>query len=237
MSTVRLHKLISQYGYTSRRKAEVFIKEGRVKVDGSIIKELGVKVSEGSIVEVDGKKINKEISHVYMVLNKPVGFLCSKKDPFGRKLVYDLIEKKYIDYGVFSIGRLDYRSEGLLLITNDGQFAYRMSHPSTGILKKYEVTIDRVIPYNSIEMWNKGIYIKGEKYTIESCKKVSPKKLIITLYEGKNREIRKLFDNLNMKVLKLKRIAIGTLELGDLPPGRYRELTDEELKGLNSINL
>ena len=232
MTLVRLQKLISHYGYTSRRKAEALIKEGKVRVNGVVENELGVKVPGHSLIEVEGKIINKIIPQVYLMLNKPAGYLCSKNDPFNRKNIYDLFNDKYKNTGIFSVGRLDYMSDGLLLVTNDGYFSNTISHPSSGILKKYEVTTDKNILNKSIAVWKNGIYIKGIKYTIKDFLKITLKKVIITLGEGKNKEIRRLFKHINLDVVKLKRIAIGPLELGDLPVGKYRELLEEEVKKL-----
>lgn len=232
MTLVRLQKLISHYGYTSRRKAEELIKEGKVRVNGVVENELGVKVPGHSLIEVEGKIINKIIPQIYLMLNKPAGYLCSKKDPFNRKNIYDLFNGKYKNAGIFSVGRLDFMSEGLLLVTNNGNFSNIISHPSSGILKKYEVTTNKNILYKSIAVWKNGIYIKGIKYTIDDFLRMTPNRVIITLSEGKNKEIRRLFKHINIGVVKLKRITIGPLELGDLPVGKYRELSEEEAKNL-----
>ena len=233
---VRLQKLIAQYGYSSRRKAENLIKAGRVRVDGRIICELGAKVPAGSTIEIDGDIINQDVQKVYLMLNKPVGYICSKKDPFNRKLIYDLLDEKLKKSGTFTIGRLDLMSEGLLLLTNDGDFAQRVGHPSGEILKKYEVTTNKNIPYKSIAAWKNGLYIKGVKYIIIDIQKVSPVKTVITLNEGKNREIRNLFHYIDLKVKRLRRVAIGPLKLGDLPIGKYRMLTHEEVMMLIKVS-
>ena len=230
MSLIRLQKLIAHYGVTSRRKAETLILEGRVRVNDEVISALGTKVSDDALIEIDGVLINREIPRVYLMLNKPPGYLCTKNESNGRPVVYDLLEKKYSYLGLFSVGRLDYMSEGLLLLTNDGDFAHAVAHPSGGIDKTYEVSTDHNIPYKTIAAWKNGLYIKGERYAIKDYRKVSLKKVILTLAEGKNREIRRLFDSIDIKVVQLRRIAIGFLELGSLAPGQCRELTQEELK-------
>ena len=232
MSQIRLQKLIARYGYTSRRKAELLIKEGRVRVNGVVKSRLGTKVLDSSVIEIDGRVINRNVKNIYLMLNKPSGFLCSRKDPEKRKLIYDLIDSEIVKQGIYSVGRLDYLTEGLLLLTNDGEFAYRISHPSRGIIKKYEVSVDKKIPYKSIAAWRKGVYIRGVKYVVNDIKKMSSVKAIISLYEGKNREIRILFESIPLQVRKLKRIAVGPLELGDLPVGGYRELTNTEIQKL-----
>ena len=227
---IRLQKLISYYGYSSRRKAEELIIAGKVRVNGLVASTPGIKVPGHSIIEIDGNIINKDIPELYLMLNKPAGYICTKKDPANRKNIYTLIKEEYNHFGIFSVGRLDYMSEGLLLITNNGQFSNSISHPSNEILKRYEVTTDKDIPYKSIAAWENGIYIKGIKYTIKEFEKITSRKVVISLYEGKNREIRRLFETLNIKVVQLKRITIGGLELGDLPLGKYRELSEEEVK-------
>jgi len=228
--------LISQYGYASRRKAEELIKKERVKVNGIIVKELGTKISKDSFIEINGKIINKDILKVYLILNKPEGYICSRNDHFGRKTIYELIDKKYNDSGVFNVGRLDLRSQGILIITNDGDFANKISHPSYRILKKYEVATNNIIPYNLIDEWKKGIYIEKIKYKIEDFEKIDSKRIILFLREGKNREIRRLFKYIGIEVIVLRRTAIGNVELGDLPLGKYRELTAKEIDSLIRVS-
>ena len=230
MPPIRLQKLIAHYGSASRRKAEILILEGRVKVDGKIITRLGTKVPNGAVVEIDGVCINRVIPRVYLMMNKPPGFLCTTKESDSRPVVYDLISSTYSSMGLFSVGRLDYVSEGLLILTNDGDFAHSVAHPSGGIIKKYEITTDTNIPYKVIAAWKNGLYINGEYYSIKSYRKISLKKVLLTLSEGKNREIRRLFESINVNVVKLKRVAIGSLELGSLALGSSREMSSEELK-------
>ncbi|MGQ9616709.1 MAG: pseudouridine synthase [Spirochaetota bacterium] len=230
LSNIRLQKLIARYGYSSRRKAEELIMEGRVAVNGVFINSLGTKVSEDSIIEIDGRVINKPVTLYYLMLNKPPGWLCSRYDSRGRPLIYDLIDRKYIKSGVFTIGRLDFMSEGLILLTNDGDFAQRVGHPSGGIEKRYLISTAQDIPYNLIDTWKNGVYIKGKLYRIIDYERVSSRDILITLREGKNREIRKLFSILDIKIHRLKRVAIGPLELGNLPPGRVRVLSKSEIE-------
>jgi 23S rRNA pseudouridine2605 synthase len=235
--TVRVQKLISHYGYTSRRNAEELIREGRVRVNGSIVRELGLRVARDAVVEVDGKVVNRDVPHVYLMLNKPRGYICARSDPFNRKTISHLLLEEHRMLGIFNIGRLDYKSEGLLILTNDGEFAHSILHPSGNIVKKYEVTVSGDIPYNLIARWKNGVYIKGEKYHIVDFEDLGPRRTIISLREGKNREIRRLFEHINLKVLRLRRIAIGLLTLGDLPPGKYRHLTADEIKKLTGGRL
>jgi 23S rRNA pseudouridine2605 synthase len=193
------------------------------------VEQLGTKVSDGSLIEVDGVTVNRDIPHIYLMLNKPRGYLCSTREDDHRSIVYDLLDPSYRSYGLFSVGRLDYNSEGMLLLTNDGDFAHAVAHPSGGVLKRYEVTVSQNIPYKVIAAWKNGVYIKGESFSIHDFRKISSKKVILTLSEGKNREIRKLFSSIDIDIVKLKRIAIGSLDLGSLPPGRCRELTRNEI--------
>lgn len=227
-----MQKLITRYGYASRRNAEELIKEGRVRVNGARVNTLGTKVSDDAVIEIDGKPINKKVSRIYLKMYKPAGYLCSRKDPLGRRVVYNLLEKESREAGVFTVGRLDYWSEGLLLLTNDGELAHRISHPSGEIVKEYEVVTGDPIPYKFVDAWKKGVYIKGTWYTIKDYRKLSDNRIIISLNEGKNREIRRLFSSIRIKIEKLKRIAIGSLLLGDLEQGRYRELSAGELAEL-----
>jgi 23S rRNA pseudouridine2605 synthase len=232
MTEVRLQKLIARYGYASRRTAEALIAEGRVRVNGETVTKLGVKVPAGSMVEVDGRLINRRVSFVYVLMNKPAGCVCSKKDPQGRKTVYDLLSDEIRRAGVNTVGRLDYLSEGLLVLTNDGEFAHRIAHPSGGIVKKYEVTAGEPIPYNIVDAWKKGVYISGTRYTLVDCERLSETRVLVSLREGKNREIRRLFASINVDVVALKRVAIGSLSLFGLPTGGYRELTPGEMHEL-----
>jgi 23S rRNA pseudouridine2605 synthase len=205
------------------------IRDGRVRVDGKIITTLGSKVHDTAVIEIDGVCINREIATVYLMMNKPEGYLCTSRESDSRPVVYDLVDDGYLSLGLFSVGRLDYASQGLLILTNDGEFAHAVAHPSGGIVKRYEVSTDGDIPYKTIAAWKNGLYINGERYTIRDFKKITSKKVLLSLAEGKNREIRKLFESIDVKVVKLKRIAIGSLELGSLATGQCRELSAEEL--------
>lgn len=225
-----MQKLIAHYGAASRRSAETLIVEGRVSVNGEVISTLGVKVPEDARIEVDGALINRTIPMVYLMLHKPAGYMCTRSSSEQRPVVYDLLPDKYTDYGLYTVGRLDFMSEGLILLTNDGDFAHSIAHPSGGIEKKYRVRTDKNIPYKTIAAWRNGIYIKGEHYRIHTFKKVSSKEVVLSLLEGKNREIRRLFDSIGIRVVRIIRIAIGSLELGSLSSGRFRVLSQEELQ-------
>jgi len=227
---VRLHKLIAYYGYVSRRKAEKLIENGSVKVNGNIITELGTKVKRDSIIEINGEIINKNIQKVYLALNKPENFICSKSDELKRSTIYNLIDEKYKKFGIFNVGRLDYKTKGLIFLTNDGYFANIIAHPSFKITKEYEVTTYKDIPFDQIKKWTKGIIINGEKYRIKDLKKIGKNKISIILNEGKKREIRILFGCINLEIKELKRIRIGNVSIYGIEEGKYRNLTEEELK-------
>jgi 23S rRNA pseudouridine2605 synthase len=205
-------------------------------VNGQIITTLGSKVPDTARIEIDGVCINKDIKKVYLLMNKPPGYLCTSRESDTRPVVYDLVDSKYLSLGIFSVGRLDYASRGMLILTNDGEFAHSVAHPSGGIVKKYEVSTDRNIPYKTIAAWKNGLYINGEHYTIRDFERITSQKVLLTLAEGKNREIRRLFESIDVKVVKLKRIAIGSLELGSLATGLCRELSTEELKLIFQAN-
>lgn len=230
MKEVRLQKLIARYGYASRRKAEELIKIGAVKVNGITITKLGTKVKADSIIEISGKLINRSVRKIYLALNKPENFICTKSDDRNRPTIFSLLDKKYLEMGVFNVGRLDYRSKGLIFLTNDGTFANVVTHPSFEITKEYEVTTDSDIPYEELKKWTKGTIIYGEKYKIKSYKKISRNKVLLTLNEGKKREIRVLFNSINIKVIELKRIRIGNVTVNGIEEGKYRELTKDEVK-------
>jgi 23S rRNA pseudouridine2605 synthase len=234
MPEVRLQKLIAGFGHASRRSAESLIAEGRVRVNGRTVTRLGTKVPEGAKVEIDGRRVDRPVRKLYLMLNKPAGYLCTKRDPEGRKVVYELLPAELRRAGVKTIGRLDFMSEGLLVLSNDGNFAQRVGHPSGGIAKEYEVKTRTPIPYNLVDAWKKGVYIDGARYRIEKYAMLSDRRVTLTLREGKNREIRRLFASVGVKIVSLKRIAIGSLSLGDLPAGRYRELSVGEIHGLFS---
>jgi len=232
VNNIRLQKLIARYGYASRRKAEDLIKKSKVRVNGNIVKKLGTKVRENSLIEVDSRVINRNIPKIYLILNKPKGYMCTKDDQFKRKTIFDLIDDRYKNLGIFNVGRLDYLSQGLLIITNDGIFANKVSHPSNRILKEYVVTTDKSIPYPQIDEWKKGVFIDGIRYKIEDFNRIDSRNIRLILREGKNREIRRLFNHIGINVTRLIRIAIGSIKLENLPVGEYRKLTDDELKSL-----
>lgn len=235
---VRLQKYIAMSGYASRRAAETLIEEGRVSVNGKKITEQGVKIEIGADnVSIDGKPIKIKNKKYYIMLNKPVGYVSTAKDQFDRPTVVDIIKKDLDDVRIFPVGRLDYDTEGLLLLTNDGDFTYRVTHPKFHMDKTYIVTIKGGITISGINKIRRGVYIddgfKTSPAEAEILDAVDGHTFIkITIHEGKNRQVRKMFDAVGCKVVGLKRIKIGTVELGNLPLGRWRHLTSHEVSYL-----
>jgi len=233
----RLQKLIQKAGIASRRKAEELIIKGRVKVNGVVIKELGSKASASDDIEVDGKKIKIE-ERVYYVLYKPSGYISTTDDQFDRKAVVDLLDVKE---QVFPVGRLDYDTTGLLLLTNDGDFANMLMHPKYHIEKEYYVKINGLLRKESSGILNKGIIIEGEKLQPAKVKdvKYDDKKentfLNIVITEGKYHQVKLMFKALGHEVLKLKRVRYGTITLDGLYEGGYRPLKPHEIKSLYNL--
>jgi len=218
-------------GIASRREAEELILEGRIKVNGRIA-ELGMKADPGrDHIKVDGKLLTKREPKIYLIFNKPRNVVTTLKDPEGRPTVKDYL--KDIKYRIYPVGRLDYDSEGLLLLTNDGDFANAVMHPSKKIPKTYEVKVKGVPEQKTLDKLKKGILL--EDGMTAPAKIRGPKStennswLEVTIYEGRNRQLRRMFDQVGHSVLKLKRIRVGSLQLGELLPGRFRYLTPDEL--------
>lgn len=225
----RLQKYISECGYTSRRKAEELIAKGVVTVNDIVVTEAGTKVSETDEVKINGIIIKPQKKR-YIMLNKPSGYITAVSDDRGRKTVVELV--KDIPENLFPVGRLDYDTEGLLILTSDGDFANNVIHPSKKMIKTYVAKLDRLPDKTSIELLKKGVEIEDyiavandlfvSDYTNNEC--------VIKITSGKNRQVRKMFDHINCHVMNLKRISIGELSLGDLKIGQYRNLTEAEIQ-------
>ena len=232
----RIQKIIASSGYCSRRKAEELIKQGRVFVDGEVITELGFKTFENADIRIDGKPLNKEEKVVYL-LNKPKNIISSSSDDKGRKTVVDLIDSPY---RLYPLGRLDFDSSGLILLSNDGELMQKLIHPKYEVEKVYEVTIDGIINKDSIQKLEKGVMV-DERMTAPAKVKlirINENKytsfLEVCIHEGRNRQIRKMFKAVGFNVIKLHRIKEATVELGNLKSGEYRRLKPHELKKLNA---
>lgn len=232
----RLQKVIANLGYTSRRKAEQLIKDGRVKVNGIEVYELGTKVSASDIIEVEGVFLNKDNTNkVYYLLNKPRGVITSTSDDKGRKTVVDLIETPK---RIYPVGRLDYDTTGALILTNDGELANLLMHPRNNIDKVYIAKVNGLIGKKELSFLAQGIYIEGRKTSkgkariIKYDKKNDTSIVELTIHEGRNHQVKKMFESLGYEVLKLKRERISFLDVNNLKSGEYRLLNPKEIKKL-----
>lgn len=230
---IRLNKYIAECGVCSRRSADTLIQSGKVCVNGEVVTNLGIKIDETiDNVKVNNKIIKKENKLVYIMLNKPKGYVTTSKEQFGRKSVLDLIDT---NLRVYPIGRLDMYTEGLLLLTNDGNFANEMMHPKNKIEKKYIVRVKGNITNEKIDLLKKGVDIGG--YITKPAKVKSnfeKNELEIVISEGKNRQVRRMCEAVKLKVLNLQRTKIGNLELGNLELGKYRYLNKNDLEKIKS---
>lgn len=234
----RLQKIIAAAGVCSRRKAEELILAGKVKVNGVIIDTLGFKASTSDEIIVNGIKLAKE-EKVYYILNKPKNVITSVTDDKDRETVVDLVKT---NFRIYPVGRLDYDSSGLLLLTNDGELTNMLIHPKFEIEKTYEVTINGLITEEEIKKLRKGVVIDGgyktdyaKIYLQTQNQNKKTSHLLVTIHEGKNRQIRKMFETLNYEVIRLNRIKEGPLELGTMRPGEYRKLKPIEVKRLKDF--
>ncbi|GAB1454966.1 MAG: pseudouridine synthase [Spirochaetia bacterium] len=228
---VRIQVLIARAGIASRRAAEGIIQAGRVRLNGAVVTELGARARPEDSLSVDGKPVIAEATKHYLALNKPSGYICAMRDDFGRPLASSLF-KPQIEERVYNVGRLDLDSCGLILFTNDGMFASKIGHPSSRLLKEYEVEADRRIPNEFSPRFEKGFLDDGEMLKAESAVITGERSCTIRLVEGKNREIRRALGIFGLEAVILRRVAIGTLRLGNLSEGRYRSLTPLEIKSL-----
>ncbi|MCL1993085.1 MAG: rRNA pseudouridine synthase [Spirochaetes bacterium] len=230
----RLQLYLARTGVASRRGAEVFIACGRVSVNGRVIDEPGIKVFEGDEVFLDGKKLTLENRLHYLALNKPAGFICSSSDPQGRPLAGDLLDEG-IKERLYSVGRLDLLSCGLIFYTNDGEFAARLAHPASEIEKEYIVEASAAIPQDVPDAFSRGITVEGVRYKARRAELTGLKTMRLVLVEGKNREIRRVFSYFHLHPLLLRRVRIGDVELGNLREGASRPLTEKELAALGGV--
>jgi len=234
----RLQKFLAHAGIASRRMCENIIKSGRVKVNGKTVCEPGFKIDpQNDKVQVDGQYVKHKPKNIYLMLNKPRGYVSTVKDERGRKTVLDLV--KHIDERVYPVGRLDYRSEGLLILTNDGDLTYFLTHPKNKIPKTYRVRVCGVPSMNKLEKLASGVELEDGRTSPAKISLIDILKgnalLEITITEGKNRQIRRMCEHIGHPVLRLVRTRIGPLELRKLPSGKVRELTQKELKMLMKL--
>ena len=235
---IRLQKYLALCGVASRRASEKMIQEGRVAVNGSVITEMGVQVDETrDTVTVDGEIVRPEEEKHYIAYNKPIGEVTTVSDPEGRATVMD----KFADYPVrlFPVGRLDYDSEGLLLLTNDGEMMNRFLHPSHEVLKVYWTKVSNHVTPEEIAALRKGVMIDGKLTSPAFVRLIREETfdtvLLISIHEGRNRQVRRMVEAVGHQVVRLRRVGFGPVSLGNLPTGMWRPLTAEEISALKEI--
>ena len=239
MSTMRLQKFLARAGVASRRASEELIREGRVSVDGRVVTVQGVQVDpDESVVEVDGRPV-RLAEFRWLMLHKPPGYLCTRIDPEARPTVYDLLEPDAVS--LFHVGRLDYMSEGLLLLTNEGNVAATLLHPRSEVARRYEVTVARPVPDALDARLLSGVELEDGTARVESIRHLEGGRpdqevLELTLREGRNREIRRLMSEVGLTIHVLRRVAFGPIELGSLARGAWRPLTATEVGSLRAVN-
>ena len=234
MEEERLQKYLANCGIASRRKCEDLILQGKIKVNGEVVTELGIKVTENDIVEYNNKIVKIEEEKIYILLNKPIGYVTTAKDQFGRDTVLDLVK---INKRIVPVGRLDMYTSGALILTNDGEFVNKLTHPKNEIDKTYNATVAGEITKKDIEQLENGVKIDDEYITkpakakilkIDKDKNIS--RVQIVIHEGKNRQVRKMCEAIGKKVIALHRSKIGNLDVKDLKLGEWRYLSKEELE-------
>lgn len=235
---MRLQKLLSRAGIASRRAAETLIAAGRVRVNGHVVQELGAKVDpERDEVSVDGRPVRLP-RPVWLALHKPVGYVSTRSDPQGRPTIYDLLPEKY--RGLFYVGRLDLNSEGLVLLTNEGEIANRMMHPRWGVEREYDVVVRGEVGDEAISRLMEGVALedgiaRAARVELRRPPRAGTSRLVVTLKEGRKREVRRMFDAVGHRVLRLVRVRYGPVKLGDLESGAWRRLGKEEVDALSAI--
>jgi 23S rRNA pseudouridine2605 synthase len=232
----RLNKFLAHAGLGSRRQVEELIRAGRVTIDGQKVRDLGTRVESGQEVQVDGRSLQAE-RHVYWIVNKPRGYLSTSKDPAGRPRVLDLVP--HIAERVYLVGRLDEDSEGLVLLTNDGDLAHRLMHPRFGVYKTYVVQVAGNPSREDLQKLTEGVWLAEGRVRARRVKRIKRQGestwLQIVLSEGKNREVRRMLARLEHKVMRLKRVAIGPIRLKGLKSRRSRRLSREEVQALREV--
>jgi pseudouridine synthase len=234
---IRLNRYLAMAGLGSRRTCDEMIAAGRVKVNGEVVTQMGMRINpETDVVECDGKKVEHKEPKIYILLNKPLKTVTTVKDDRRRRTVLDVVK---LPHRIYPVGRLDYYTTGVLLLTNDGDLAYHLIHPKFGVPKVYRVLLDKVIRPIDLHHFQNGIEIDGKKTA--PCKAQELRRinncsyLEVELHEGRNRQIRRMFEALGYHVEELERISFAGIELGDLKPGDWRELTREEVKKLKQL--
>lgn len=227
---IRLQKFLSQAGVASRRASEEMIVQGRVRINGKVVTELGVRVDPTrDRVQVDGQRV-RPAPQEWFALNKPRGYLSTRSDPEGRPTLYELLPPPM--RRLFYVGRLDYDSEGLILLTNDGDTANRLLHPRYGIERDYEVELDQPIESDALARLRRGVELEDGPARAESVRRRSGNVIVLTLREGRKREVRRMFEAVGHRVRRLRRVRYGPVKLGRLPTGQWRHLEEHELAAL-----
>jgi 23S rRNA pseudouridine2605 synthase len=239
MTPERLQNVLAQAGVASRREAERLILAGRVKVNGRAVRELGTKASvETDHIEVDGIRLRAAEAFEYYALNKPPGVVTTVHDPQRRPTVMHLLAG--VEARVYPVGRLDADSEGLLLLTNDGELAHRLTHPRFGVEKEYDVELDQPAGQAELDRIWRGIESQGQRLAARSAR-IQPdsggRRAVVVLGEGRKREVRRLFEAVDRRVVRLLRVRFGPIRLGNLAPGRFRPLTKDEIEQLRAVTL
>jgi pseudouridine synthase len=238
---IRLRKILSTAGVASRRASEQLLIEGRVSVNGVVVRELGSRADPAKDdIRVDGRRIRTEIRHRYVALYKPRGYVTTRSDPQGRPTVIDLLGR---DVGyIYPVGRLDYDSEGLLLLTTDGELAERLTHPRHEVERVYEAIVAGVPDDSALDKLRRGVFIDGRRTARAEVRRGATiksggltTKLTISLREGRNRQVRKMCQAVGHPVRALARVRMGSISVGRLRPGEWRDLTDAEVKGLKGL--
>ena len=231
---MRLQKYMAECGVASRRRAEEMIAAGQVRVNGQVVTQMGAQVEEGDEVRVDGKLIRPEAEKRYVLYHKPAGEVTTVSDPEGRACVLD----HFRDFPVrlYPVGRLDYDSEGLLLLTNDGALTERLLHPSHQVDKTYLARVSGTVSTDTVRRLRAGVLLDDHKTAPAKVRVIRQEtfaaQVLVTIHEGRNRQVRRMFEDAGHQVLQLRRVRFGPLDLGDLPRGQWRELTDEEVRKL-----
>ncbi len=237
-TTERINRILSSAGLTSRRNADEWLRSGRITLNGAVVTELGTRAVWGKdSIRVDGKEIPNPPPKVYLMLNKPFGYMCALRDPHGRRLVTDLLHG--ITERVYPVGRLDFDSLGLLLFTNDGEFAYRMTHPSYEVPRTYKVTIEGEITEKAIDQLKNGVMLEdgpSGKSKVSVIHRSKERSIIrMTISQGRSRQVRRMLEAVDFEVIQLMRTGFGVLRLEDLKVGAYRPLKQEEVSALKRM--
>jgi 23S rRNA pseudouridine2605 synthase len=230
---VRLQKYLAQAGVASRRHSETLIAAGRVRVNGAVASEPGTRVEpERDVVEVDGRRVRPAATE-WLVLHKPAGYLSTRNDPQGRRTLYELLPPP--KRRLFSVGRLDRDSEGLILLTNDGDVAQRLLHPRHEVEREYDVEVDAPLGDDALQRLARGVQLEDGPARAECVERVGPARVVLALREGRKREVRRMMEAVGRGVVRLRRIRYGPIRLGALPAGRWRRLAPGELEALRRL--